>query len=264
MHKNNIFLLLILFCSVVCHGAHTIYIIVPGTWAGESGWHSQGGDFFEALKKSVGNSNSVMTYYWSGKNTHTSREYAAQGLANLIRSFPPHDSIALITHSHGSNVGILASQILGSHANNAHKIHAFYAFGTPVEPESYFPDMSIVDHFYNFFSFSDFVQTVLGMFKRVYPPHERIANISVTINYMQPDHHAIHAPLIAHYLSQIPACFPTFESNQPGNIAFFSNKHPVYSIEHERETLLEEDLHVTEQYCLILQGRNYHAHAQQR
>ena len=257
MHKKNIFLLFILFFSTACAASKTVYIIVPGTWSAEYGWHSQGGEFFESLKKSVNaQTTSIMTYYWSGKNNHKSREYAAQGLSNLIQSFPQDYEINLITHSHGSNVGILASQLLTK--NTLHKINAFFAFGTPVDPESYFPAMNIIHHFYNFFSYSDFVQTVLGTFQRIYPEHERIANISITINSMQPNHDTIHHPLIAQWLSTMHTCLPTFDFKKPGNIAFFTHKNPEYCIEHNRIELLEEDFHLTQQYCLALQGRTNH------
>lgn len=257
MHQNTIFLLFILFFSPLCYTVQTVYIIVPGTWSSEYGWHSQGGDFFESLKKSVdAQTTSVMTYYWSGKNNHKSREYAAQGLANLIQSFPPTHEINIIAHSHGSNVGILASQLLTK--NTLHKINAFFAFGTPVDPESYFPAMDIINNFYHFFSYSDFVQTVLGTFQRVYPAHDRIANISVTINSMQPNHDTIHHFLIAQWLPKIPKCLPAFDFTKPGNIAFFNNKNPEYCIEYHRAELLEEDFYLTQHYCLALQGRNNH------
>lgn len=239
------------------YSTQNVYIIVPGTWSAESGWHSEGGDFFECLKKSVDQeTTSVMTYYWSGNNNHKSREHAAQGLANLIQSFPEMCIIHLVTHSHGSNVGILASQLLSHNKVMINKIHAFFAFGTPVNQESYFPDMNVIHHFYNFFSYSDFVQTVLGTFQRIYPDHDRVANISVTINSSQPNHDTIHHPIIAQWLPKIHECLPMFDFKKPSNIAFFSNKKPEYYIEHNRNELLEEDFYLTQSYNLVLQGRN--------
>ena len=63
MPKDTILFLLLLFFSTLCH-PQTAYIIVPGTWAGEHGWHSVGGDFFEALQKTVDEHASVINYYW--------------------------------------------------------------------------------------------------------------------------------------------------------------------------------------------------------
>ncbi len=254
MIRKAIVLVFLFFSSYSL--AKTIFIIVPGTWAHDHGWHSEDGDFFTALKNTVDqNTTSVITYYWSGKNTHTAREYAAQGLVNLICSFNEYDTIYLVTHSHGSNVAILASQLLAHHPKKR-KIETIYAFATPVDPESYFPDMSIIHYFFNFFSYSDFVQTVLCTFQRVYPRHKRIANISVTINHLQPNHDTIHDALIASWLLKIPACFDTFDFQQPGSIAFFSGKRPEYYIELDREERLEHDFYLTQQYCLVLQGRN--------
>lgn len=256
--KKVLVLLLITFLSCSSQ-AQMVYIIVPGTWSGEHGWHSTGGNFFENLKQSVDSSStSIITYYWSGKNNHKSREYAAQGLANLILGFPPEYIINLVTHSHGSNVGILASQLLEKNSNNKHIINAFYAFATPIEPDSYFPAMQVIKQFFNFFSYSDFVQTVLGTFNRVYPPHEHIANISVTIHSLQPNHDTIHDPIIAQWLPKIPACFPDFDSTKPINIAFFADKKPEYSIEHNRKELLEEDFYLTQHYIFACQRKDNH------
>ena len=115
--------------------------------------------------------------------------------------------------------------------------------------------MNIIRHFFNFFSYSDFVQTVLYTFQRVYPPHERIANISVTVDNQQPNHDTIHDSIIASWLPKIPGCFDHFDFTQPGSIAFFSEKNPLYCMEVDREELLEQDFHLTQQYCLALQGR---------
>lgn len=241
----------------MCPVNKTVYIVVPGTWSAETGWHSKGGDFFESLKTAVDQkTSSVMTYYWSGNNNHKSREYAAQGLVNLILSFPEECEIILITHSHGSNVGILASQLLSNNKAMMNKIRAFFAFGTPIDPESYFPDMNVIYHFYNFFSYSDFVQTVLGTFQRVYREHDRIANISVTVNSAQPNHDTINHHLIAKALPNIHEYLPTFDFSKASNIAFFSNKNPEYYIENNRDELLEEDFYLTQNYNLVLQGRN--------
>ena len=114
----------------------------------------------------------------------------------------------LITHSHGSNVGIFASQLLTKNTLHKSKIETIFAFGTPVDPESYFPAMNIIHYFYNFFSYSDFVQTVLWHISTHLPEgtNESLIFLSRSIS-MQPNHDIIHHPLIAQWLPKMHACF---------------------------------------------------------
>ncbi len=246
--RVSFFFTLFLFIPISI-SAHTVFIVVHGTWAAQSAWFQAGGDFFDTLEKSAKTINAhVVSYVWSGKNNYESRVQAAKGLVKLIQSYPVDTYINLVTHSHGSNVGILASQFLAKDCINKHKIDVFYALATPVQTTSYFPDMNTIRYFYHLFSFADLVQPVIGLFDRQYPQHERIANIRVTIENKEPQHSALHDPIIAHWLPYLheKLMLQTLHTNQPiifthpGIIHFFANHPPRYEIDTHRADLLKQ------------------------
>jgi hypothetical protein len=226
-------LFLCLFFSI---HASPIFIIVPGTWSSHSAWHTIGGDFFSALQISAEQFNhDVVSFSWSGKNNHKERVRAAKQLAELIDRY---DEVNLVAHSHGTNVAILACNII-----TKCKMHCFFAFGTPVNSDDYFPPMHYINYFYNFFSFADIIQPVFGGFERVYPSHERIYNISVTINGKEPSHSELHAPTIARWLPFFHELFHR-SANITDAIAHFSDEKLLqFEIDYEREQLLAEDLY---------------------
>lgn len=217
-----------------------LFILIHGTWAADSEWHLPGGEFFDTLEKSacaVGGH--VIPYNWSGNLSHESRIQAARGLAKLIQSFPPSTVIHLIGHSHGGNVAVSATKILARDVQNVHRIATLYTLATPIDDEDYFPDMDIVGHVYNLFSFNDRVQPVLGFFGREYQPHDRIANIKVIINGYEPRHGTLHHPIIAKWLPLIPnqlaesgaQGFQFFSCKNPGIIHFHHSEPPYYRID---------------------------------
>lgn len=234
----RIFILLLL-CIFALTNTKPFYLIIHGTWCRPFSWHMPGGDFHSALTKAT-DPISVSFFIWSGDNSHAARLKAAQQLVEHIAlCMPPNAELNLITHSHGSNVGILASQIMGQQSH-PQRIHHFYAFGTPVSTVSYFPDMSVINYFYNMFSFSDMVQPVFGIFKREFPKHERIANLCITIDGKAPSHSDLHAPIIAQWLPHLPLHLITYEN--PGLIHFYSNKPPFYEIDDLRTVRQQRDM----------------------
>lgn len=227
-----------------------VYIIVHGTWGRESEWYLPQGDFFDALETSAHKLKAkVVSFTWSGGNNDRCRTRAAQVLAKLILSYPADTHIHLVTHSHGSNVGILASQLLALHDSSKYHIEQFYALGTPVDADRYIPDMRAIHWFYHFFSLGDFVQPVFGLFDRCYPAHERLANIRMLIEEKHPGHKELHAPMVARWLPAIHRLFAQQKINGfdffnfalPGLIIFRGEKLPIYQIDKDREVLLKRD-----------------------
>src|SRR5439155_24770721 len=105
--------------SVCAHDKQTdsvVYIVVHGTWPKNhriKSWYRPGSDFFKALEESVCTSNGkVNSFLWSGKNDDSARKHDAYVLAKLIESYPSNTKIIIVAHSHGANVGFLASQEL--------------------------------------------------------------------------------------------------------------------------------------------------------
>ena len=259
-------LLLSLLLITTTIQAHTVYIIIHGTWAAANDWCMPGGDFYDAVTESAQQRDaSVCFLIWSGDNSHTARRKAAQQLVNMIQLHPPGTSINIIAHSHGANVGIIASQLLGQEKNNKHTICSFYALGVPINTEQYLPDMNMIQNFYNLFSFSDFIQPILGVCDRQFPPHERIANIRITIDSKEPNHSELHAPAVGTWLPFIHeqlaenkiGNFASFDFEQPGIIHFFGDRNPAYSIDLERDTLIEEDRQLIQKLNEIMRKESF-------
>jgi len=244
------FLIHLIVCFFLFYFAHisytqTVFIVIHGTWATQERWYMPGGDFFDALEKNAQQQQAtVIPYRWSGMNNYKDRIYAAKGLVQLIQRCSPDTTICLVSHSHGGNVGIIASQLLACIPGNTNHIHFFYALGTPVSRKNYQPNMDVITYFYNLFSFEDLIQPVLGFFEREYTQHERIANIRITINDREPDHAQLHDPLVAQWIPQLHAMvtsFQTFDFKIPGIIHFANNKKPIYIPDKVRKHLIERD-----------------------
>jgi len=227
-----------------------VFILVHGTWAHHCAWHKPEGDFFCALEESAQQRGArVVSFCWDSKNTHEARLKAAQRLERLIMSYSVDTQINIVAHSHGANVANIASQLLVVREDQHPQIKALYYLGAPVCMERYAPNMEVVQHLYNFFSFRDFVQPVLGLFGREYPAHDRIANMRVTINNIQPDHSLIHDPELARWIPLIHQAlvtkgmhgFDEFQFGVPGIIRFVSGQHVHYEQDDRREALKRQD-----------------------
>lgn len=242
MKKVCLYLILLttLFATPVAHANNPLYILIHGTWSPEATWPMPGGDFFDELTKSTAKSNAtIIPYNWSGKLSDASRLQAARGLALIIQSYPVNTPIYLIGHSHGGNVALLASQILGKDRYNKHAIHTLYTLGTPINMEKYFPDMDVITNVYNFYSRADMVQSVFGTFGREFTNHRRIANLRITIEGKEPGHSDLHHPVIARWIPSIPEelakksinSFQFFSCINPGIIHFKFQGEPRYEID---------------------------------
>ncbi len=238
--NNSAFLSTLLFSTLSFGAPNSYYIIIHGTWSRPFSWHMPGGAFYDALA-SVSQPGTVSFFLWSGENSHDARIAGGKKLAHYIQEFYPEGAeINLIGHSHGSNVGILASQELTQ--KNTHRIHSFFALGTPTHTTRYMPDMNAITYFYNLFSYNDYVQPVFGFFEREYPKHDRIANICITINGKEPRHAEMHHPLIAQWIpnihedleSQALSGFDQFTFHIPGIIHFNDDETPTYERDPER------------------------------
>jgi hypothetical protein len=247
-----------------------IFIVVHGTWGTASTWSVPGGDFFDILEAQARKlGHKAITYTWSGYLDEDHRAAAGKSLAKLIRSYPSKTEFFIIAHSHGANVAILASQELAKIEQNKHRIKIVYALGTPVDHNKYMPNMEIIEYFYNLFSFKDLVQPVLGYFHRTYPPHERIANIRILINDKQPDHTTIHHPALGRWLPNLHEmlthneCSPAFAFHIPGVIDFYDTIKPRYTLDIDRDTLLEKDRTMQEHILALFRKREFEIMMQQ-
>lgn len=246
MPMKKLYLYLSICTTLFAHASlftqvnNPIYILIHGTWSHDASWPMPDGAFFNELVKSTAKSNAIIVpYNWSGKLSHTSRVHAATGLAQVIQSYPIDADIYLVGHSHGGNVALLASQILGKDRHNRHTIRALYALGTPIDMEEYFPDMDIITNVYNFFSRGDMVQPVFGKFGREFTQHNRIANLRITIDSKDPGHSDLHHPVVARWIPYIPEDlakkqtngFHFFACGNPGVIHFKFQGEPRYEID---------------------------------
>ena len=90
--------------------------LVHGSFAGNETWPlivDEKVSFASELKRAAGKGTTIHHFVWSGQNKHQSRLDAAENLAKEIEEFTTaEDRIAIIGHSHGGNVGLLAASKL--------------------------------------------------------------------------------------------------------------------------------------------------------
>lgn len=247
--KSLLYVFIILFSSNVCGTHKGVIIVVHGTWGLDSPWCRPGGDFFDELEHTAKKYNEVVVpYMWQGYLTHDCRYTAARGLVKLIHSYPSRMRISVVAHSHGGNVTILASQIMAKDPRNKHSIDNLYTMATPINHLHYAPDMSVVNHVFNFFSFADMVQPVMGIFGRTFPEHARIANIRLILNGKEPGHLEFCTALSARWLIQLDDLiangingFENFDYSKPAMLNVDSHGNPTYALDLQRNTLLDND-----------------------
>ncbi len=236
---HYIFLGCIAFAGFAKSESKPVYILIHGTWAVRQAWHSPEGDFYKRLAQSIEVLNSdLITFTWSGKPNHDSRHEAGRELARVISRYSDDTEINIIAHSHGANVGIIASKHLGMNRKQK-RIKRFYALGVPVDIKWYMPNMDVIEFFYNFFSLKDRIQPVLGLYSRLFTQHERIANVRLIVDGEEPSHSGIHCPIIGQW---IPFIHEHLASYKLGNfkkfcfgntscVRFYSNRSPRYEPE---------------------------------
>lgn len=248
---NIVHILLVIICITysLIDATQTTCLIIHGTWA-YSDWYKNEGDFYRTLKESPYAQNiNIISFVWSGKNNKKSRLVAATDLVNTIQTFPTSTPLIIIAHSHGANVAILASQLMGQNKENKHTIERLYTLGAPVSSSLYFPNMHIIKNLYHFFSFNDFVQPVFGIFERQFPPHERIANIRLLIDNKEPHHSELRSPIVAHWFLAIHedlnhrsiGNFEHFSFETPGIVYLYTEQPPLYTQDTHRAVDLYKD-----------------------
>ena len=191
--------------------ARTVAVLVHGTWATSESWCQPGGGFFETIKgQLVKNQIPLLNFAWSGKLSTLERLRASQSLAALIKSYPECVKFILISHSHGGNVSMGASQLL----SDSGQILTIYNLGTPIDFESYQPNMQSVRYCFNIFSFGDLYQPILGYYQRVLPCHPRIYNVLLNVDGRYLNHEELHSSMVAYSLLELGASLLKFDSTQ--------------------------------------------------
>ncbi|MBX9830530.1 alpha/beta fold hydrolase [Candidatus Babeliales bacterium] len=129
--------------------------------------------------------------------THTTRKYEPALFELFCKALPQIKTLFYLYQQQWRSIPTFA-------------IHAAYFLGTPIDAQTFMPNMKVIKHVYNLYSHGDLIQPVLGFFQRALPTHERIANLSVTIKNTgiipsdQPSHAQLHHPLVARWLLCIP------------------------------------------------------------
>ena len=97
-------------------GGPNVVFLVHGSFAGNETWPlvvDEKVSFASELKRAAGKGTTIHHFVWSGQNKHQSRLDAADNLAKEIEEFTTaEDRVAIIGHSHGGNVGLLAASKL--------------------------------------------------------------------------------------------------------------------------------------------------------
>lgn len=249
----RIFLLYLLIITTMSRPVNQVGILIHGTWAATANWHKPGHQFFEILKSSLNAKQiKLINFNWTGILSYEKRQMAGVELAALINSYPTTTKFILVTHSHGSNVGIVASQLITQPA----KITAFYALGTPIDTEHYLPNMHTIVNFYNIFSFGDLYQTALGMHQRILPTTDGIYNINIEINHQKPQHEELHCVAIAKWLPQITHYLKTVPSDSQIFAKFYDHLAPQFYLDTAFTQKMTRDLLLHKLICLHALG-NY-------
>lgn len=89
------------------------------------------------------------------------------------------------------------------------KIHRAYFLGTPVNTAMYQCDMNVVERCYALHSTCDAVQTVLGMYARVFPPCKGLLNLNTVVvtpkgKILGLGHSGLHSPLVGSAVLLVP------------------------------------------------------------
>ena len=109
---------------------------VHGTWSNSKTWAALSKENFRSINEATGNTTDL-TFDWKyngveGPNNDKARQRAGKELANTIiqiHKIHPGEPITIIGHSHGGNVGIIATNIL---AKSGIKVDYLVTINTPV------------------------------------------------------------------------------------------------------------------------------------
>ncbi len=86
-----------------------IITLIHGTFATDTEWVKQDSVFCSELQKTLEEKIQFETFQWSGKNTHSSRLVAGEGLSKHIKRLKEENPDAkqyLVGHSHGGNIAL--------------------------------------------------------------------------------------------------------------------------------------------------------------
>lgn len=253
---------------VTLYQAEGLIILVHGSFAKKSSWHQPGGDFFEALKFAANKKqHQVISFSWSGWPFKKDIDTGARALAYFIATYPQqHKEIILIGHSHGGNVILKASQHLQNITRSypfrcdiiraariktlaqtrmtkhyKTPIHRAYLLGTPIDTKNFMPNTNTIKNICTFYSSKDWIQPVVGLYKRKLPQLPESSNIKTWINHRGAEHSNLHHPAIASWLLSIPeelaqdntSGFHLFKWGNDGGINFYSTKKPEFILMRE-------------------------------
>lgn len=241
MHKTVLLLWFFLGLSKFSYPLtpNRVAILIHGTWGLNSAWHQPGDLFYETLKASLAQAQiKLVNFNWSGKLCYAKRAAAGLNLANLILSYPVNTSFIIISHSHGGNIGIIASHQL----TKKNQIEAFYSLGLPVDLTNYRPNMQVIQNFYHIFSFGDIHQTSLGMHERVFFDQPKVYNINIEINNTKPQHEDLHGLQIAKWLLEVDKIIKNFKNPSNHFFAKFNlDKAPNINTDTQIQAKLDYD-----------------------
>lgn len=86
-------------------GLDAVVIIIHGSFATTRSWWNTKGSFFKEIERQAACfGEAVVPFGWSGYPTAEHIGIAGNALAKLIMSYPRHERITIIAHSHGGNV----------------------------------------------------------------------------------------------------------------------------------------------------------------
>ncbi len=102
--------------------------VVHGTWSKPNTFAALGQENYKSIIGATRN-NSVVEFQWTGNNVDKYRKQAAKELvAKVLAERKPGEPLTIVGHSHGGNVGIMATNILN---NMGIKVNYLITINTP-------------------------------------------------------------------------------------------------------------------------------------
>ena len=84
-------------------------VLVHGTFAKDADWTREGSKLVKAIRQIEGSE--LISFSWSGKNSHRARKIASDELADLLKNdaiLHPDAKRTIVAHSHGGNIALRA------------------------------------------------------------------------------------------------------------------------------------------------------------
>ena len=151
-----------------------LFTLIHGTFARGAAWTKEDSLLCQELKRTLKEEIGFPPFKWTGDNSHSAREIAAQELVlhiEKVAQLHPDADHYLICHSHGGNVVLNMAKITNHH--NPPHIAELILLACPVQEKTmHLVSTPMFQRVYSLYSSFDIIQILAPEFKRVYSAHK--------------------------------------------------------------------------------------------